>query len=215
MKTVIVTGVSQGLGHHIADAFAAAGWRVVGTGRSERPASLPDTVEYVQFDASDAAACRDFWHSLQFESDEVCLVNNAGGYVIGGLAETKDEDYEKQMASNYFAGVHMTRGLIDATEKARIFTIISHIALATYARSGAYGASKVAAKYFFEALQKEYANSEYRITNVYPSDIATHGPNEAAIDPDDLAAFIVELAQSQASYYLPNVTMYPTKSASS
>jgi len=60
-------------------------------------------------------------------------------------------------------------------------------------------------------MQQELASDEYQITNIYPSDIATHGANPKAIIPTDLATFIVELAESHTSYFLTDVTLYPVK----
>lgn len=211
MKTVIVTGASRGLGKCVAEAFVAAGWHVIGTGRSTRPADLERAVEYHQFDASDAAACADFWPKLSLKDSEVCLVNNAGGYVGGKLLEAKPEDYAAQMQSNYFAGVYMTRGLVAAVPAARIINVVSSAALSPRPGEGPYGASKAAARHFFQSLQKELPAEKYQISNLYPSFIATSGPNPDAIDPNDLAKLIVELAESRASYYPADITLYPAK----
>lgn len=212
MKTVVVTGASQGLGQSIAYAFLKTGWHVIGTGRSVRPADLDEKIDYKQFDASSPEACSDFWAQLGLESGaEICLVNNAGSYVGGGLLETDPEDYDKQMQSNYFAGVYMTRGLIKNVEQARVINIISSSALSVDARSSAYGAAKAAAQYFFQSLQQEFPAEKYSITNFYPSNIASHGANPDAIDPNDLATLVVEQAENQASYYLRDVTAYPIK----
>ncbi len=211
MKTAVVTGTSHGLGTCIAKAFIKNGWRVIGTGRSARPDGFDEAIEYKQFDASDAAACADFWEQLEVGDGEVCLVNNAGGYVGGKLLETKPEDYEKQMRTNYFSGAYMTRGLVEHVPSARIVNVISNSALVDYANSGAYSASKAAAMHFFHSLQKEFPAEKYQVTNLYPSSIATSGPNPEAIDPGDLAALIVEIAEDQASYYPTDMTLFPTK----
>lgn len=212
MKTAVVTGVSQGLGLVIADVLSKNGWQVVGTGRSERPAELASSIQYHQFDASDAKACTDFWQQLAKEvSDDTCLVNNAGSYVSGGLLDTKPEDYEKQMLGNYFTGVYMTRGLAEVVPRARIINIVSNSALAAHPSNSAYGAAKAAAMHFFQSLQKEFGADKYRITNLYPSDIASHGSNPDAIDPTDLATFVLQQANNQTSYYITDVTLYPAK----
>jgi NAD(P)-dependent dehydrogenase (short-subunit alcohol dehydrogenase family) len=208
MKSVVITGASHGLGLSIAEAFLKSGWRVIGTGRSSRPEQLDSAIEYQQFDASDADACADFWKKLKL-NDQVCLVNNAGGFVGGGLLDTKPEDYEKQMQSNYFSGVYMTRGLAESLDTARI--VISNSALEPNKSTGAYGASKAASRYFFQSLQKEFPSEKYQITNLYPSDIATQGPDPNSIQPEDLAKLIVETAESTASYYPRDITLFSAK----
>jgi NAD(P)-dependent dehydrogenase (short-subunit alcohol dehydrogenase family) len=213
MRTAVVTGVSQGLGQVIADTFAKNGWEVIGTGRSDRPDGLDAAIRYEKFDASDAKACSDFWDKVMpvVQDKEVCLVNNAGGFVGGGLLETSPEDYEKQMMSNYFAGVYMTRGLAQVIPAARIVNVISRGALSPSARTGAYGASKAAARQFFQSLQLEFKPDQYQITNLYPSDIATHGDNPNAIDPSDLANLILQAAENKSSYFMSDITLLPTK----
>ncbi len=212
MKTAIVTGASQGLGQVIASTFAGNGWQVIGTGRSPRPDVLDGSIRYEQFDASDPKACAGFWEHLKdgLEGSEVCLVNNAGGYTYGSLLEAQPEDYQNQMQSNYFAGVYMTQSLAAVVPSARIINIVSTSALTPNSGESAYGAAKAAVMYFFRSLQKEFAPDKYRITNLYPSDIASHGANSEAIDPTDLAAFVLEQAENKTSYYITDVTLYPS-----
>ncbi|HUB93143.1 MAG TPA: SDR family oxidoreductase [Verrucomicrobiae bacterium] len=214
MRTAVVTGASQGLGRYIANTFLRDGWHVVGTGRSPRPADLEDAIVYSRFDASDAAACAAFWDDLTGTSNEgMCLVNNAGSYVAsdGGLHEAKPEDFARQMQSVYFTSVYMTQGLVKAVSKAQIFNIISSSALLHEPSELAYGSAKDAQRHFFQALQEAYKPEQYKITNLYPDYVATHSPNPDAMSADDLAAFIVELAGSKASYYIRDVTIYPLK----
>jgi len=211
MKTAVITGTSHGLGTYIAKAFFKNGWHVIGTGRSARPDGFDEAIDYKQFDASDATACAHFWEQLDVGDGEVCLVNNAGGYVGGKLLETKPEDYEKQMRINYFTGVYMSRGLVEHVPSARIVNVLSNGAMVVHANNGAYGASKAAAMHFFQSMQKEFPAGEYQVTNLYPSAIATSGPNPEAIDPSDLAGLIVEIAESKASYYPTDMTLFPTQ----
>ena len=212
MNTIVVTGVSRGLGRITAEKFVEEGWNVIGTGRSSRPDDLPESIAYYRFDASSAEACAHFWEEISEKHRNVCLVNNAGGYVDGSVVETSSDDFQKQMAANYFASVFMTQGLLTRVSRARVVNVISAGALGVHAGQSAYGASKAAAMHFFQALRAEVDPKKYKIINIYPSDIATHGVNEKAIQPVDLAVFIVEQMQRKDSLYLADVTMYPAQS---
>lgn len=211
-KIAVVTGASRGLGLMVATTFAAHDWTVVGVGRSARPEGLPVEAAYYQFDASDAEACEAFWRELsqKYPDAQLCLVNNAGGYTNGSLTETKAEDYARQMHSSYFTAVYMTRSLALHVPRARIINVISANALAPHKKLAAYGAAKAAETHFFQALQAELPQEKYQITNLYPSDIATQGPNPKAIQPDDLANFICAQAENTTSYYLRDATLYPS-----
>ncbi|HET8671609.1 MAG TPA: SDR family NAD(P)-dependent oxidoreductase [Candidatus Saccharimonadales bacterium] len=210
-KIVVITGASGGLGKSLVTEFAANAWRVIGTGRSEQPDDLPQGVLYKQFDASNATACELFWQQIkqQYPGTEVCLVNNADAYVSGGLTETKVEDYDQQMKSSYFTAVYMTRYLALNFPKARIINVISSSALAAHKNNSAYGAAKAATMHFFQSLQRELKPEQYQITNLYPFNIASHGPADNAMSPQDVSAFIREQAENDRTYYLRDVTIWP------
>ncbi len=210
-KLAVITGASRGLGLAIATEFIQNGWEVLGTGKSPQPAELPQGVGYQQFDASDAAACEAFWQQLQAQHGdvEICLINNAGGYAVGEFTQLQAQDYAQQMQTNFFSAVYMTRGLALHIPRARIINILSTSALVAKKQESAYGASKAAAKQFFQSLQKELTPERYRITNLYPYSIATHGPDPKATDPKDLANFVRIQAENTASYYLSDATIYP------
>jgi len=209
-KVAVVTGASGGLGKCLVQSFASKGWQVIGTGRSAQSADVPRGATYKQFDASDAGAVETFWQELQREhaGAEICLVNNAGGYVSGSLTATRAEDYNEQMRSSYFTAVYMTRGLAINFPKARIINIISSSALAAHKDNSAYGAAKAAEMHFFQSLQEEFKPAQYQITNLYPTNIATRGPADDAMLPEDLATFVCEQAENTTSFYLRDVTMY-------
>ena len=211
-KIAVITGANKGLGLSLVHEFEQAGWQVIGTGRSPRVTDMPKAVAYAQFDASDAVASASFWADLKQkypDPQEVCLVNNAGGYIGGSLVETKPEGYAQQMQSCYFTSVYMTRGLALQYLRARIINIISSSALAAHKNNSAYGAAKAAEMHFFQSLQHEFKPEKYQITNLYPSDIASYSYREDAMSAKELSGFVREIAQNTKSYYLRDVTMYP------
>ena len=214
-KTVVISGSSQGLGLILANTFAAeGGWRVIGSGMSEnRPEEMQDSVEYRNLDSSSPGATQDFWQQLKNEAsiETLCLINNAGGYVGGLLLDLTPEDYAKQIQSVYFTAVHMTRGLINNFEHAKIFNMLSASAMTPLADNGAYGAAKSAAAHFFQSLQKQYPPEKYQISNLYPDKMATHGPDDSAMDPNQAAEFIRSLANQEKTFYLKDVYIYSLK----
>ena len=211
-RIVIITGASRGLGLAIAQEFAGNGWYVIGTGRSEKHSEFPSNGEYHQFDASDPEACEAFWEhvSAQHTGAAYCLVNNAGGYISGSLTKLRPEDYLLQMQSTYFSAVYTTRGMALLIPQARIINVISSSALGIYTGDAAYGSAKAAEMHFFQVLQKEFKPGHYRITNLYPTDIASQGPNPRSIKPEDLARFIRTEAENDSTYYLRDATIYPS-----
>jgi len=210
MKIVVITGASGGLGRVLVEEFAANGWHVVGTGRSERPAEFGSEVTYARFDASNSQECESFWEDIsqKYPDAEICLLNNAGGYEKAALRDSNPGSYEKLMDSCYFSSVYMTRALLRHISKACIINVISANALNPEKNHSAYGAAKAAQRHFFQSLQEELDDKQYPITNLYPKDIASHGPNPKAIDPKDLARLICEQAENETTYYLRDVTIF-------
>lgn len=210
-KIAIITGAGRGLGLALTKEFTKNDtWQVIGTGLSEAPADFPKAAQYKQFDASNADECARFWKDTiaKYPNAEICLVNNAGGYVGGSLTETSPEDYENILHMNYFPAVYMTQALVKVTESARIITVVSAHALTPQANNTAYGASKAAEQYFFQTLQNELDHHKFPITNIYPNAIATRGPDPKAILPEELAAFIYEQANAAKTFYIRDVTLY-------
>jgi NAD(P)-dependent dehydrogenase (short-subunit alcohol dehydrogenase family) len=214
-RIAVITGASGGLGAVIAREFIENGWRVVGMGRSPHPNNVTG-MDYHQFDAGDALSCQQFWNTLAEDYGpstdlELCLVNNAGGYVTGSLTGTTPEQYEQQMRSCYFSSVYMTQGLASVFPQARIINIISTSATTPHKNNSAYGAAKAAQMHFFQSLQHEFKPQQYRITNLYPYNIASHGPTDHAVLPEDLAAFVREQAENRSTYYLRDASVWPAE----
>lgn len=209
-RLVVITGASRGLGLVAVNEFLENDWQVIGTGIGERPQSFPAKARYAAFDASNFEACATFWQDTLADNSgaQICLVNNAGGYVGGDITSTAPEEYVKQLNMNYFPAVCMTKSLVAAVDEARIITIVSSVALSPKVKNTAYGSSKAAEKYFLQALQEELDDKKYRLTNIYPNSIATSGPNPKAITPEELAVFVRDQAELNKSYYIRDVVLY-------
>lgn len=213
MNIAVITGASGGLGLALAGEFSAQGWQVVGTGRSTAPADFPKNASYESFDASNSQGCDVFWAQLhqQYPDASICLINNAGGYVGGNLADTTYIDFEQQLRSSYLSSAFMTKAFTGVFSKGKIINIVSSTALNPHKGFSAYGAAKAAQSHFFRSLQDEFEPAAYRITNVYPDDMATHGEDEFAIVPGDIARFIREQAENDSSYYVSDVSVSPMR----
>ncbi|MEM9763969.1 MAG: SDR family oxidoreductase [Pseudomonadota bacterium] len=100
-QVAVVTGGSRGIGRATAHALAAAGARVMTTGRSPRPADLPDAIHWFQSDVADPASVA----ALQVAAEQAIgpttiLVNNAGIQVEKTVSESSDEDWDAVIGTN-------------------------------------------------------------------------------------------------------------------
>jgi NAD(P)-dependent dehydrogenase (short-subunit alcohol dehydrogenase family) len=127
-RTVVITGASSGIGLASAEAFARAGWNVIGTGRDPvrsaqgeariREAAAPGArVDFVRGDFCEMADVKRIAGEITALTDRVdVLVNNAGG--VRDAIYTTSEGREATFAANHLAPFLLTRELLSLLERA-------------------------------------------------------------------------------------------------
>lgn len=171
MQTVVITGVSTGIGHAAAKVMIARGFRVFGSVRNDADAQrvqteLGENFAPLIFDVVDpkaiaeAAACvRDALAGATLAG----LVNNAGIAVSGPLLEVPERDYRKQLEVNLVGPFLVTQAfapLLGADRElrgapGRIVNISSVAGLRAMPFLGPYAASKFGLEGYSEALRRE------------------------------------------------------------
>ena len=197
-KTALITGATSGFGAAAVRRFAAAGWKVVATGR--RAARLQplvdefgaDTVHAAAFDIRDAAAMEAALAALPpaFRSIDL-LVNNAG--LAQGTAPAQHaslDDWRTMIDTNVTALVTLTHKLLPTLVERRgaIINISSTAAIYPYPGGNAYGGTKAFVSQFSLGLRADLHGTGVRVTTIEPGMaeteftlVRTHG-NQAASD---------------------------------
>jgi NAD(P)-dependent dehydrogenase (short-subunit alcohol dehydrogenase family) len=182
--TVLVTGAGGGLGHAIAEHFAAAGAHIVALDKDVAAVTrLQAELEArgraclaVACDVTDPDACaRAVAAALERFGAIDVLVNNAGMSHRSGLAETDLTVIRRVMDVNFYGAIHCTKAALPRLiERRGLVIAISSVAGYTplIARTG-YAASKHALHGFFESLRTELAPQGVHVMMVCPSFIAT------------------------------------------
>jgi len=182
--TVLVTGAGGGLGHAIAEHFAAAGAHIVALDKDVAAVTrLQAELEArgraclaVPCDVTDPDACaRAVAAALERFGAIDVLVNNAGMSHRSGLAETDLTVIRRVMDVNFYGAIHCTKAALPRLiERRGLVIAISSVAGYTplIARTG-YAASKHALHGFFESLRTELAPQGVHVMMVCPSFIAT------------------------------------------
>ena len=145
----LVTGGGRGIGEAIARRLAAAGLRVVVSGRDaaalDAVARSIDGVA-IPADLSDRAAALRLAETVTRDVGPVAvLVNNAGLAESAPLARTDDAVWDRTMALNVTAAFALCRALMPAMAKrgpGRVVNVASNAGLRGYAYTSAYCASK-------------------------------------------------------------------------
>lgn len=181
-RTVLVTGVSRGLGLAIARRLAAEGMRVVGVSRtrSEEIAALEDAHEHVSFrpfDVGDTDAIPGLVRAVTEEHGTLWgLVNNAGIGPDGVLATMHQTDIERVMRVNLLGPIALSkyacRGMLRARE-GRIVNISSIIATTGFHGLAAYAASKAGLEGFTRSLSRELGKMNITVNCVAPGYMET------------------------------------------
>jgi len=178
----LITGSSRGIGRALSEAVLAAGHRLVATARE--PAHLADladrhgeAVRIVKLDVTDPvgaeAAVRVAVES--FGGLDV-LVNNAGYGNVNSVEDTALEDFRRQIETNLFGTIIVTKAAIPVMREQRGGHIIQFSSVG--GRVGApgrapYSAAKWGVEGFSEALAREMDLIGVRVTVIEPGGFRT------------------------------------------
>lgn len=189
MKSVVVTGVSTGIGKGIAAVMVKAGWRVFGSVRKEADAQalkaeLGESFVPLIFDVEDddaiIAASADVRAQLGGHTLDG-LVNNAGMALAGPLLVQSIADFRKQIEVNLIGVFAVTRAfapLLGADPgltgpKGRIVNISSVGGKMGPPFLGAYSAAKHGVEGFSESLRRELQLVGIDVVVIGPGSVAT------------------------------------------
>jgi NAD(P)-dependent dehydrogenase (short-subunit alcohol dehydrogenase family) len=181
-RTVLITGVSSGLGRAFAEGALEAGHRVIGTVRRADDAeafsmlapdrAFPLVLDVTDFDAIPAAVTA---AEKQAGAIDV-LVNNAGYGHEGVLEESSTDDLQRQFAANVFGPVAMIKAALPGMRERRrghIVNVTSMGGFITMPGIAFYCGSKFALEGISEALGKEVAGFGIRVTALAPGQFRT------------------------------------------
>ncbi len=182
MPYAVITGATQGIGKAIADKFLSQGFDIAICARSSSdldkvknewaPKYPSRKVLAVPADLSDKAACFDFAAQVLNDTTSIdALINNAGTYFPGSLADEPDGQLEQLMNLNLYSAYHITRKLLPAFQQqnsGHIFNMCSVASLKAYPNGGAYSITKYALMGFSDNLREELMQTNIKVTAISP-----------------------------------------------
>ena len=188
-KSVVVTGVSSGIGLAIAKAMVDEGWRVFGSVRKQSDAdavaqTLGDAFTPLIFDVTDQSAIDD---AAALVADMLegrtlgGLVNNAGVAVAGPLRYIPLEDIERQMNINLYGAIRVTQAFVgllgaDKLQRGKPGKILNMSSVAGKIASpimGPYSMSKHALEAYSDSLRRELLMHGIDVVIIAPGAIKT------------------------------------------
>ena len=182
-KVWLITGASSGIGLQIAKAALATGNKVVATARDSDKVtkaidSSADNLLVIKMDVTNPKEIEAGVNAIvkKFGTIDV-LVNNAGNFYAGFFEELSQAQVERQITTNLFGPMNVTRAVLPVMRKNKsghIITISSTAGLVGYELCSAYAASKFGVEGWMESLQIEVEPFGIHTTIVEPGFFRTN-----------------------------------------
>ncbi|MEE2856042.1 MAG: 3-oxoacyl-[acyl-carrier-protein] reductase [Planctomycetota bacterium] len=224
-RKVIVTGGTRGIGNAIAAGFAAAGARVVISGRdaevaAAKAAELDGDVHGLALDVTDGESVQQFFaEAMDWLGGIDVLVANAGITRDKLVMALKDDDWDDVIGTNLRGAFLCAREAIRPmirNKGGRIIGVTSVIGLTGNPGQGNYAASKAGLIGLVKSLAQEVASRNITVNAVAPgmieTDMSADLPQKAkeAIESripagragtaQEVASAVLFLASDEASY---------------
>lgn len=182
LETILITGVSTGLGRALAEAALADGLRVVGTLRSEAARAefeqlAPGRAFGKLLDVTHVNAVERVVDEIERDIGPIdVLVNNAGYGQEGLIEESTLDDLRRQLEVNVFGAVAVLKAVLPHMRERRrghIINITSMGGLLAFPGLAYYHASKFALEGITESLGQEVRALGIRVTAIEPGRFRT------------------------------------------
>lgn len=145
-KTVLITGISRGIGKELALHFASKSWNVCGCYKTNTPAFEIENSLILQCDTSDHTNAKNLvLKAVEKFGALDCVINNAGITADKTIFKMTDEMWASVMQTNLNGTFYMVKEVMAVMAKQKegsIINIASVSALKSYFGAANYSASK-------------------------------------------------------------------------
>ena len=222
VKTILMTGVSGGIGSAVADVLVASGHQVVALGRHS------DKLERLRGEggrviAADLAQVGTLRAAVRDIERLDALIHCAGVSEVASVADTDPARWQDTLTVNVTAAAELTRLLLPALRRSRGHVIFVNASpgMRAVPRWAAFAGSKAALRELADSLRSEEAAHGVRVTTIYPGATATERlrsiratfgrPYEASrcIQPGSLAEMIAWVLAAPPDSYVTELSVLP------
>lgn len=199
-KTILITGVSSGIGKATAQALIDAGYRVFGGARTPDKMTPVPGLELVMLDVQDDASVDAAVATVLKEAGRIdVLINNAGVSLVGPVEATSTSEAQNLFDTNFFGVLRLVRASLPSMRSQRSGLIINLSSVLGFLPApfmGVYAASKHALEGLSESLDHEVRGFGVRVVLVEPSFTRTKLDTNAAVTGRQIDDYAVALHRS-------------------
>ena len=226
-QVAVVTGAGRGIGRAVAIELGQLGMRVALTSRTqpdleETAREVPGAVA-IQADIRERSSVERMLAATEQRFGPVdVLVNSAGVYHYGPVAEATDENFDLVVNTNLrgiFLACRAVLPSMTGRRKGHIVNIASIAGKVGSANRALYCASKFGVVGFSQSLAEEVREAGVRVSVVCPGSTNTRfSPKETAgksrekmLQPTDVAHAVRMLLGQESQSFISEVIMRPTR----
>lgn len=214
-RVCIISGAAQGMGAAHARVLASAGASVLACDVLDP--EIPFDDPSIRFHRLDVTS-EDGWRAAVAEAemhfgDVSILVNNAGIFGVGPIADLDLTDFKKILEVNLvgtFMGMKAVIGSMRRAGQGSIINISSTAGFAAHAGMAAYTSSKFAVRGITRVAALEFAAHNVRVNSIHPGGVRTPmvaGAGELTgipiprfAEPEEISRMVLFLASDDSSY---------------
>ena len=215
MKSVLITGVSRGIGLSIAKEFIQNDYFVFGTSRSKFDLSKAlesNNCKHLIVDVNDRDSIASLMKDIPGENNTLdCLVNNAGITADQLFIRMKDSEWDDVINTNLTGIFNITKPVSKIMLKQKsgsIINISSVSGLMGNAGQVNYSSSKSALLGFTKSLAKELAPRGINVNCICPGFIESDMTNELTSDQRDQALNQIPLGSFGSDTDIAKLTLF-------
>jgi len=215
MKTVLVTGVSSGLGKEIVIRFLEKKYSVIGLSRTI-PDIKSDNFIYLKTDIRSYKSVQQAFSSIRSID---LLVNNASVFKTKSFVEFNQEEIDNLIDTNIKGTIYCTLEALKIMNRGRIINIGSVSGTHGIENQAVYSATKYALNGFSESLSKETINNNILISTICPGGIDTplwnkdnvyNGDTDKLLNTKDLVNMIEFIENLPDNVVFKTATIFPS-----
>ncbi len=225
-KCVLVTGSSSGIGYEITSNLLDLGAKVIGIARNHDKSNL-ENKNYTTYN------CDVSFHDkleillkkiLKIHPQINCLISNAGYGNFGPIENYSTLQINKFLATNLTSHLIITKHLLPHFKKNKLGDIIfigSEAGLSGAKNGSLYCTAKFGLKGFSEALSKDIANNNIRVSIINPGMVRTKffenlkfqpgDSEENAINLKDISSTVTYILGLSRNTIVDEINLSPSK----